>query len=232
MKRTHSIYKPVGLTLTEILIVLVIAAGLMTAGFSMFGVLNQSNLRKEAMRMTAAIQHANNQAALSNRPFRLVIDLETNEYFTEVSDRRVVARSTRDDYQEGLLPEEAQLLEESRRRQRNDFFREEEDDPFGMSRRTGFQRSEEAVIPPRTLAGGIQVESVLTDNFRNPVRTGKVAIHFFPNGFQQQARVVLVDPDTGGKFTLITEPLTGRVLLFSGEREIPDRFGEEQRDGR
>ena len=182
--------------------------------------------------MTSTIQYAYNQAALNNRPYRLVIDLETQEYYTEVSDRRVVVSAVQEDYGQGMLPEEARLMQEARRQRRNEFFREEEDDPFGMSRRVGFQRAEDAVISPRTLGNGIEFESVLTDNFRNPVREGRVAIHFFPNGFQQQARIVLVDPNTEGKFTLITEPLTGRVKIYSGEPEIPDSFRGGQRHGR
>ena len=229
MKRRTSLHSPKGMTLTEILIVLAIVGGLLTAGLSMMGVMTQGQLRKEAMRMTSTIQYAYNQAALNNRPYRLVIDLETQEYYTEVSDRRVVVSAVQEDYDQGLLPEEARLMQEARRQRRNEFFREEEDDPFGMSRRVGFQRAEDAVISPRTLGNGIRFESVLTDNFRNPVREGKVAIHFFPNGFQQQAQVVLVDPDSGAKFTLITEPLTGRVRIYSGEQDIPDTFGRVER---
>lgn len=232
MKKDLAIIRPVGLTLTEILIVLVIAAGLMTAGVSMLGVLTQSQLRKEAMRMTSTIQYAYNQAALNNRPYRLVIDLDNQEYYTEISDRRVVARTTDEEFEAGLLPEEAQLLEESRQRQRNEFFREEEDDPFGMSRRVGFQRAEDAVIAPRKLDEDVRFHSVLTDNFRNPVEQGKVAIHFFPSGFQQQARVVLVDVTNEARFTLITEPLTGRVRAIRGEEEIAEQFGEARRHGR
>lgn len=229
MKPKTSLHSPKGLTLTEILIVLAIVGGLLTAGLSMMGLMTQGQLKKEAMRMTSTIQYAYNQAALNNRPYRLVIDLDNQEYYTEISDRRVVVSTTEEDFEAGYLPEEARLMQESRRQRRNEFFREEEDDPFGMSQRVGFQRAEDAVISPRSLGNGIQFESVLTDNFTNPVREGKAAIHFFPNGFQQQARVVLVDPDSGAKFTLITEPLTGRVKVYSGEEEIPESFGRVQR---
>lgn len=220
-----------GLTLIEILVVLLIVAGVMGMGVMMFGLVGQSQLKDEAMRLTSAIQYTYSQAALNNTPYRLVIDLETNEYYTEMGQGRVVVKEAVSDFQEGLLPEEARALEEERRAQRRDLFREQEDDPFGISRRVGYQRADEAVIKPRALKNDIRFESVLTSNFTRPVEQGKVAINFFPNGFQQQARIVLVD-SREAKFTLITEPLTGRVRVYSGERDVDEGFGKEVKHGR
>ncbi len=220
------------MTLIEILMVLMVVAGVMGAGLYMLGLVTQSQIKDEAMRMTSAIQYTYSQAALNNTPYRLVIDLENNEYYTEMSETPVVIRQAQQEYDEGMLPEEARQMEEERRSRRGNLFREEEDDPFGISKRVGYQRADEAVIEPRNLRNGIEFESVLTDNLDSPVTRGRAAINFYPNGFQQQAIIVIVDPSSEAKFTLVTEPLTGRVRLYSGEIDTPDDFGREDTHGR
>lgn len=226
--RTSLLYRPAGVTLVEILVVLVVVAGILGAGISMMGLLTQSHLKEETMRMTSAIQYTYSQAALNNTPYRLVIDLDNNQYYTEMSESRVVMREASQELDEGLLPEEVRQMEADRRSRRSDLFREEEDDPFGISRRVGYQRADDAVIEPRTLGNGIEFYSVHTANMARPVTRGRAAINFFPNGFQQQAIIILIEPESEAKFTLITEPLTGRVRLYSGERSSPDDFGQER----
>ena len=218
------------MTLLEMMMVLLILSGLVAGGFYMMGMLTHSNLKEEAMRFSTITQYTYDQAALNSRQYRLVIDLDEHKYHTEVTESRVVIDEDSDEasdaFDEGLMPEEARRLEEERRAERGDLFREEEHDPFGVSRRTGYQRAEDAVVEPRELRNGIEFESVRVESRTRAVRSGRVAISFFPNGLQQQAQVVLVDPSTGAKYTLITEPLTGRILIYSGEREVDDDFGE------
>ena len=222
---------PRGMTLVEIMIVLFIIAMLAGGSVYMVGFITHGNLKDEAMRFTAAAQYTSNQAALNNRQYRLIIDLDENQYHTEMTDSAVVIddgdEEAQSAYDEGLLPEEAREMERERRSKRSGLFREEEDDPFGISRRTGFQRAEDSVIEPRTLRSGIEFESVRTESRTRAVRDGRVAIHFYPNGMQQQAHIVFRDPSTEAQFTLITEPLTGRIRAYSGEQEVPDDFGEE-----
>ena len=53
---------------------------------------------------------------------------------------------------------------------------------------------------------------------------------FFPNGFQEPAIIFLEDEATGAVFSIKTEPLTGRVMLYSREIDIPDEFGQGESD--
>ncbi|RAL22817.1 hypothetical protein DL240_07950 [Lujinxingia litoralis] len=218
-----------GMTLIEILVVLVIVAGLMGAGISMMGVLTKSKLRDEAMRLTSVIKYAYNQAALNNTQYRLVLNLETGEYFTEMSEAPVVAPQPDDDFAEGLLPEEARALEEEHRQNKRSLFDESEDDPFGVSRRVGYERAEEAVVKLTSLRNGIEFESVRLAGRELPLTRGRAALRFFPNGFQQEAVIVLRD-ESGGRYSLVTEPLTGRVRIYSGDWEPEGDFGEVERD--
>lgn len=224
-----------GITLIELMVVTFILAMLAGGSVFMVGLITHGQLKDEAMRFSTAAQYTYNQAALNNRQYRLIIDLDENSYYTEVTDSDVVIDDSDEEAQsafdEGLLPEEARQMELEREAERRGLFSEEEDDPFGISRRTGFQRAEESVIEPRTLDNGIVFETVRTESRPRAVRDGRVAIHFFPNGLQQQAHIVFHDPSTDARFTLVTEPLTGRIRAYSGEYEVPEDFGEEEFDG-
>jgi general secretion pathway protein H len=215
------------MTIIEILVVLSIVAGLMGGGIYMLNILSHSKLKDESMRLTSVITYTYHQAALNNAQYRLVLNLDTGEYHTEVTESPVIPKMPDLNTDEGLLPEEARQMEQ-KRRARHDLFNERENDPFGMhQRRPSYQRIEDSEVKPRTLPEGIRFTKVMTAHQRRPFESGRAAISFFPNGFQQQALIVLTD-ERGGAYTLITEPLTGRVRIFSGALDVPPDFGEEE----
>lgn len=217
-----------GVTLVELLVVLALVGGIMSIGVYMLGLLTHTKLKDEAMRLTSAIKYTYSQAGLNNAQYRLVFDLDTNEYYSEVTNSPVVVESTDVNDSEGLLPEEAQELAE-RYRADNDLFAKEEADPFNLNRQVTFERVQDGVLQPKKLPEGIRIYSVQTAHQRLPFETGKASISFFRNGFQEQALIVLGD-EAGARYTLITEPLTGRVKIYSGELETPPGFGEEEND--
>ena len=231
----HPLVDARGMTLIEIMIVLLILAMLAAGSIYTMSVLTHGQIKDEARRFTSAAQYTYNQAALTNRPYRLVIDLDEHTYHTEVSDSAVVIDESSDEareaYDEGLLPEEARMLEEQRRAERRGMFSEQDHDPFGISRRASFQQAEDRVLDARTLRHGIEFEFVRTEAHRREIRNGRAVVYFYPNGMQQQAVIVMHEPSSGARMTLITEPLTGRIRTYSGDYEVPDDFGEESYDG-
>lgn len=217
-----------GVTLVELLVVLAVVGGIMGLGVSMLGTLTHTKLKDEAMRLTSAIKYTYSQAGLNNAQYRLVLDLDSNEYYSEVTNSPVVVESPDLDDSDGLLPEEAQELAE-RYRAENDLFSEAETDPFNLNRRVTFERVQDGVLQPRKLPDGIRIYKVHTPHQRRPFESGKASVSFFRNGFQEQALIVLGD-ESGARYTLITEPLTGRVKIYSEELEAPPDFGEEELD--
>ena len=231
----HPLASARGMTLLEIMIVLFILAMLAAGSIYTMSVLTHGQLKDEARRFTSAAQYTYNQAALTNRPFRLVIDLDNQTYRTEVSDAAVVIDESSDEarqaYDEGLLPEEARMLEEQRRAERRGMFSDKDHDPFGISRRTSFQKADDRVLEERELRHGIEFEYVRTEAHRREIRNGRAVVYFYPNGMQQQAVIVMRDPSSDARITLITEPLTGRIRAYTGDYRVPDDFGEESFDG-
>lgn len=217
-----------GVTLVELLVVLALVGGIMSIGVYMLGLLTHTKLKDEAMRLTSAIKYTYSQAGLNNAQYRLVFDLDTNEYYSEVTNSPVVIESSDVNDSEGLLPEEARELAE-RFQADNDLFAKNEADPFNLNRKVTFERVQDGVLQPKKLPEGIRIFKVQTAHQRLPFESGKASISFFRNGFQEQALVVLGD-ESGARYTLITEPLTGRVNIYSGELQTPPGFGEEEID--
>lgn len=217
-----------GVTLVELLVVLVIIGGIMSIGVYMLGLLTHTKLKDEAMRLTSAIKYTYSQAGLNNAQYRIVFDLDTNEYYSEVTNSPVVVESADINDSEGLLPEEARELAESHRAG-NELFSKSEADPFNLNRKVTFERVQDGVLQPKTLSDGIRIYKVQTAHQRLPFESGKASVSFFRNGFQEQALIVLGD-ESGARYTLITEPLTGRVKIYSGELDTPPGFGEEEFD--
>jgi hypothetical protein len=222
------------MTLIEIIVVLAIIAGVLGMGVYAFGTLDQTDLREETMRLAAAIKYTHSQAAMNNTRYRMVFDLQSGEYYTEVTDTPVMvegAETAMSAEEEGLLPEEARELER-RHRAENDYFDDDQSDPFNLNRRVTFQRVESAVIEPRKLPKSVRFSKVMTTHQKVPFREGKATISFFPDGSMERAMVTLATgpDDRANYYTLVTEALTGRVKIYSEDQEIPDDFGREQRD--
>ncbi len=221
------------MTMLEVLVVIAIAAGLVAGGIFTLTLLTHTELRSEARQFASYAQYTQEVAGLNNRQYKLLIDLDANTYEVRATEAEVIQESTEVDddgyaIDDGLIPEE--LRNGNQSRDDDDMVREEGHDRFGISQREGTSSVADRLLNEvEELPSSIEFEQVLVEHRNRPVTRGQVTIHFFPNGMQQQAYVVFRDAsDT--KYTVITEPLTGRVHLHSGEEKVPDDFGEREVD--
>jgi len=217
-----------GMTVVELIVVMAIVASIMGLGASMLGVVGQGTLKKDATRLAAVIKYTYSNAGINNTRYRLVLDLEAGEYFTEVTDQPLITLAERDADLEMLT---AEALEAGRIKDRaTELFDEKEENPFGVNRRITFQRVQDALIKDEKLSEGIRIDKVYSPRFPDqPVTEGKMAMSFFPNGYTEPVLIILKD-EKGGAFSLLTEPMTGRVRLFSEEINPPRGFGEVEEE--
>jgi type II secretory pathway pseudopilin PulG len=214
-----------GITLIELMVVMGIVAGLITAAALSIGSLTASDLRNEAMRMTSVMKYTWTQAAINNTQYRMVLDLDNNEYSVQVTDSPVAAPAPQQQGDEGLLPEEAKELENEQNVEASDPFRDGSSDPFGIYKAPTYEKVQNAVFEGRELKEGLRFHHVWTVGNETPIRKGKVAVGFFPDGFQQQVIIVLTDGDNEF-YSIANEPLTGRVKIYSKRIEPDEAFGE------
>jgi prepilin-type N-terminal cleavage/methylation domain-containing protein len=227
-RRGHArlLRRPRGLSIIEILVVLAIFAGLIGIGAGMIGLIGQGGARKEAVKLTSAVRYMYSQAAVNNSQYRLVLDLDTGEYYGEVVEYANVEQEEDSAVADAFLTKEAQALGK-KERERRSLFSKKEADPFGIDRRVRASRIEDGLMRPGKLPEGLFFSRVIVAA-EDPITQGIATVNFYPNGYQDPA-IIFIEDNDGQIFSLRTEPLTGRVILEDGEMRIPDGFvGDEE----
>lgn len=217
-----------GFSLVEVLVVLAIVAGLIGTGAYMVGMIGAGDLKGQAFAIASDIKYTYSKAAVNNTQYRIVLNLDEGTYEAEVVRAAYVsAAAPANPEDDDLLTDEARELAAQKEKE-DDLFNDEEDNPFGVNRRVSYERVQDGIIKPGKLKDGIRIARAHLPD-RDPIEDGKVAINFYPNGFQDPIIIVLTDSNEA-IFTLQTEPLTGRVHLFSDEIDVPDNFGQGEDD--
>jgi len=214
-----------GFTLVETLVVLAIAAGMMGAAVYGLNLITAADLRDEAMRITSVMQYTWSRAAIEQVNYRLVLDLDANTYWTEVSDAAVVKEVS--DTNELRRERANRAGDQGRLEDRQDMGFET--DPFGISRPTDFSRAESAAIEAKNFHEGIEIYQVITTRQDQPITDGQVAVSFFPDGFQEPVIIVLKDA-RDAYYSIINEPLTGRIKIYSSLIEDRERLDQGESD--
>lgn len=83
-----------------------------------------------------------------------------------------------------------------------------------------FQGFSDPQVKPRALPSSVRV-SVWTRHQREPVKSGPAYLYFFPQGFTEQAQIVV--RQGGNAWTLSVSPLTGKTSVVDRELEVPSR---------
>lgn len=202
-----------GMTLIEIMIVLTIVASVMgLTAFSMSG-LSASKVRSEAMHVAGAIRYVYGRAAINGVRYQLTFDVGSNTLSVECSEKNVPVAVAGDE------PEKKERDE-----------KDPEANPFGIAASAGgLAACDDKVMRDFALKDGVTIARVVTSHDEDPVESGKATIGFFPNGFVERS-IVWVKGADGGFFTLLVDPMSGRVKVKPGDLDVPDDFFEVEED--
>lgn len=209
-----------GITLLELLIVLALLGLILGLSINALSKITRTKLRTETNKLAAAFRHTFNRSSTHGLYMRMVIDLDADAYWVEASDqpmflaekkRGVGEEEDEDKEAEGLGGGETPSLAEG-----------------GLaavfaSPRARYQA--DGVIPRTSFEKPIQIDGVLTTGQDDVFRAGKAYIHFFPNGFVEPAMVYTTNGE-GDYFTLILDPLSGRVKNRVGRVDSDSNWGQ------
>jgi type II secretory pathway pseudopilin PulG len=214
------------MTLIEIMIVLLLIAGLMVASVGLFNNINKANLKGQALRLSGYIKYAYGQAAIQQRYYRLVIDINTNEYWVEKAASQDVGAPPRppDPALLNAPPGGAAPPPSGPSSRPVDA----EAGAFGLNR-PGYEASEERLAKRRELLNNVRFTSVTKSYDEGPIEAGRAFITFYPSGFVDRSQITIRDED-GAAMTLELQPLTGKVELWVGERDAGRDFFEVEED--
>lgn len=235
-----------GMTMLEMIVVLIIIAGLVYLGAMAVGRLSRSRLNDDTMSMAALARRASQLATETGKLHRMVIDLDAGTYRLEVCEGGPAAIVKNPEQQRPMTADDKRLALEEARRKLQSIPQNMMPTPSagGMDEGQGeamalalagdlaAQRTcalaagesgrfdnKDLIYP---ISGGVKVRSVWVQHLEEPVSSGLVAIHFFPVGSAEKAIVELADDDDA--FSLLIHGLTGRVEVRDTAVQSPEDF--------
>jgi general secretion pathway protein H len=225
--------EPRGFTLIEVLVVMLIMALVATLGVKGFRSVRKSDLREATAHLSGAIRYMFDRASITGKYHRLVIDLNDNQYWAEVSDDKFYAPNQAETESEKRKREnaEAEADEEARKKaekQQAAFANSttsSSSTSFDLSKlevgdfrpkRARFAAFKESALKPVRLKK-LHIRSVYTPRMVDPVTSGRAYLYFYPLGQTEPAIITLSDESGESVYSLVVHPITGRVRIYNEE---------------
>jgi general secretion pathway protein H len=216
-----------GFTLIELMVVVAIAATLLSAVVMGIGALTGARARATLGELGATVRALYDTAALTGHTCRMVFELPSGDatgftYRAECAARALTSASDRDQTLKDDTQARAELAKRSPRggyRGRGapsllDVLSQEKDRVEAAAKFSTFTSPE---IEPRRVSG-VKL-SVWTPHQRQPARSGLAYVYFFPQGSVERAQ--LTARQGNSIWTLLVSPVTGKTTVVDGEPEIP-----------
>lgn len=196
-----------GMTLMEIMIVLIILGGLSVAVVSRLNRGN-SDLKSAVRKISTLTKELHNQARMQNRVLRMVIDMNETDgssITVEGAPKTTLltnsAFSDKDDEDESSNLSEEELKEKAALK--------------------AFQPDGSVLKRPLTLPLPVRIVEVEIKDIEEPIDSGKAYLYFFPQGLTQEAVIVISD----GKdlnWTVAVNPITGISRVLSERKKLSE----------
>ena len=220
-----------GMTLIEILIVVVLIASMMTLAMIGLGIVGRTDVQGSALKFSSMIRYTFNMAATTNQTLQLKLDFDNSTFTIERLD---VFGGLSDEALRGDTLKSVQsgsLNKKGSRASRLD----EEDSRFGTVSRTPV---EDILLSEDNtkLDDEVFFVGLMTSHHDEMQTDGIGTINFFANGFVEKSIIYLGDEsardgaDDGIYYSIIVNPLTGQSSVIPGKQEISSTFFEEEED--
>jgi len=218
-----------GLTLLELMVVMLIAGLLLMVAAVSLRAVDTVSARTGARFMASTLRFAYDRARATGKDFRIVFDLDAEggaQASIEVATEGVQ-----------LLPRD--LDEAWKEHEAFSSGEEEETQQEAMESTTIGGLSKSILDLPRPTGPHWQpfklrrksaaarfkkvarmVRSIYLPRLEAEIKEGKVALYVWGGGRLERAAIYLSD-GKGSEYTLVTQPLTGRVRIYEGHKELP-----------
>lgn len=213
-----------GLTLVEMLVVLLIVT-LITAGVVMgSGQLGSAKLHKSATALTGLIRVAYVRATVTARSERIVFDLDHGKFWLEESDQPMLVQ---EHDKSGTGGADAVTDAEKAATAESDRLIKGPEAPKPAFHRVKpglYTASDNGGGAEESLPFGIKFRAVQTGHDEEARTTDRAYLYFWPGGLTERASIVLRKGDSladGDAMTLLVKPLTGAVAIKPGNQSLP-----------
>ncbi len=200
-----------GFTLIEMVVVLLLAALVITLAVPQFKARTDADLKHSALKLAATIEYTFNQAAFRRETYRLHYDLGSSRYWLDKFVDPAAEAAAKAGNAEPL-GEQAETPPP-----------DEGDADAGQPHYVVDRR---ILSQPVTLPDGVQITDVTTQ-YLESTSEGEAFTHFFPDGYVEPTVVHLADRNKK-EYTLYVSPLSGKVKVLAGRREFEVSMKEEK----
>lgn len=219
-----------GLTLIEVMIVLVLMGLLMATLVFGSGAFIGASRRAAAGLFVAAVQKGLAHANTIGKPVRLSVDLTAGRLLLEESSSSLALRRTQPiepiEGEESEQPSLADLAVQDAQAAGEDFL------AFTGTPSSGFSPidllGQDGELPGRVIDSSIKITKVQTEHDDEPITEGVAYIYFWPGGVTERAIVQLGRGLSDDGVTVEVSPLTGRARISRGKVELPEPMGLDE----
>ncbi len=217
-----------GMTMIEILIVIVLIALLMGTLVFGSGIFGGANRRAAATLVVAGVRKGLAHANTTGKPVRLALDLAAGRMVIEqASSNEALVGDDEDDDEEEDPSAAALMLADAEALADQILSGGGKHDP-GFS--TVDILGQDGEGPGRAVGSGVKIVKVQTEHDEDPLVDGVAYIYFWPGGMTERAIVqIATSNDDESGLTIEISPLTGRAEIKRGLLDFPEsRFGSDE----
>jgi general secretion pathway protein H len=208
-----------GLTLVEVLIVVLLIAVLSSAILFGSGAFSGSRMRAAAGLVMSGVRLGTTRANSTGRPVRLVFDLEQRRVMLEEATGSVMLREREESASAGAeaatAAEQAAVAEAERILEGPRAPRAR----FKPVQQFGFDADDPSL--GRELGRDVRYRHVQTEHDEQPRTEGRVYLYFFPGGGTERAIIQLQRDEDDEGLTVVVSALTGRARIERGRVDLP-----------
>lgn len=221
--RRHVRERTGGVTLVEVLVVLVVIALLAGAVILGTGSVSASRLRGAAATVVALSRTASTRANSTGRPVRMVFDLSSRQISLEESRSSRVLRGGSDETGGGGRGDRESNVRASADLQAELFLEGTANKKPEFVAVEGLEIAGDSVGKGVELGAGIEYRQVHVEHDQEPRSEGKAYLYFWPGGETEWASIQLRPSGDHTGLTILISPLTGRARIERGYVELPER---------
>ncbi len=208
-----------GMTLIEVMIALLIVAGLFALVMPSVQAMAGVKVKEEAGRLSGAIRYLYDHTAITGETCRLHFtlsgDKDNGGYAAECTKGPPRLAAGQTDVRDGARDVQDDSPFADRKPETD-----EEKFQAGIEQKAAWSQFATSTVQPVKLPENVHLVGVWTGRVTQTVTKGDAFLYFFPMGETQKAYVFLEDDDHHD-YTLTVQGLTGRTIVHVGKLEVP-----------
>jgi len=216
--RKKNLNHPKGMTIIEILVAVALIGLIMALGAALLIPGDETRLRNQAGALAGTIKFVYNEAAITNKFFRIHFDLDENYYVVESSTEPFYVR---------METEENDLNRDNEKPKETELGSDGEE----LQPPPAFIGEEGLLFKKIQLPKGVKIKNIMVLHGQAPQDIGKVYAYFLPNGWAEPMVVNLSDEEEESFYSLEVNPLTGKTKIRGEYWEVDQEALKAGKEG-